>query len=371
MKQLIMAAGLMVMALQACNNEAEDLDHKGYIVKGLAKNAKGKNVYLESYVDVAPAIIDTVRVEGGKYKLKGFVKEPGIHAIRIGKDKYIFFLLDNYHVKIDFDLEDLDNYSITGSPYGQTIKEMLKRSKESSKRLNALTQEYRNAQRAPNFMAEARRIQTEHTQTVVRHYAYLKGLIDTVQNPIIGVFAANMIDAQSESGFLMEYAKKVSQQAPNSKFVKRFVNQMKRYRGLAIGEEAPDIDLPTPEGGSMPLSSLRGKVVLLDFWASWCKPCRMANPHLVSLYKKYRSKGFTIYSVSLDRTKSRWVNAIKQDNLIWDSHVSDLKFWQSEAAKTYKVSSIPKTFLIDREGKLIAKNLRGQQIDKKLEELFN
>lgn len=129
---------------------------------------------------------------------------------------------------------------------------------------------------------------------------------------------------------------------------------------VQIGMLAPDISLPGPDGKVRSLSSLRGKVVLLDFWASWCGPCRRENPHVVEIYKKYKSKGFEVFSVSLDRTdgKEKWKQAIQQDGLVWDNHVSDLKFWNSAPAATYGVRSIPKTFLIGKDGKVVALNPR-------------
>jgi thiol-disulfide isomerase/thioredoxin len=149
---------------------------------------------------------------------------------------------------------------------------------------------------------------------------------------------------------------------------------------IQVGKNAPDIKLPSPDGKEYALSDLKGKVVLLDFWASWCGPCRKANPHVVETYKKYRDKGFTVYSVSLDgldsrskarfpnedqlaqqmkRQKERWVKAIEKDKLVWDSHVSDLKKWESGPAATYGVRSIPRTFLIDRDGRIAAINPRN------------
>jgi thiol-disulfide isomerase/thioredoxin len=122
------------------------------------------------------------------------------------------------------------------------------------------------------------------------------------------------------------------------------------------GQVAPDIAMQDPNGKTRSLSSLRGKVVLLDFWASWCRPCRAANPHVVDLYNKYKNKGFTVFSVSLDREngKDKWIQAIKDDGLIWENHVSDLKFWSSEAARTYGINSIPQTLLVDKSGKIAA-----------------
>lgn len=138
---------------------------------------------------------------------------------------------------------------------------------------------------------------------------------------------------------------------------------------LAIGKEAPEIVLPNPAGQTLKLSDLRGKVVMIDFWASWCKPCRAENPNVVRMYNELKGKGFEIFGVSLDQTKDAWVKAIAQDKLTWPQ-VSDLKFWQSAAAQTYFIKSIPATVLIDRDGKIIARNLRGKALEDKLREVL-
>ncbi len=144
----------------------------------------------------------------------------------------------------------------------------------------------------------------------------------------------------------------------------------KQGNSTSIGELAPELNFPDPSGKIITLESLKGNYVLIDFWASWCKPCRMENPNVVKLYNKYKEKGFTVYSVSLDNNKDRWINAIKQDNLTWPNHVSDLKQWQTEATKIYGFRGIPYTVLIDKEGKIVAKNLRGPTLENKLGEIF-
>ena len=141
---------------------------------------------------------------------------------------------------------------------------------------------------------------------------------------------------------------------------------------LAPGKIAPDFEeLKTDRKSVMKLSDLRGKIVLLDFWASWCGPCRRENPTVVNLYNKYKEKGFTVMSVSLDKDLTKWLQAIEKDKLSWPNHVSDLKGWASKAGKEYGVSGIPFTVLIDREGKIIAKNLRGEVLKNQLDRIFN
>ncbi len=138
---------------------------------------------------------------------------------------------------------------------------------------------------------------------------------------------------------------------------------------FAEGNTPPDITLPSPKGKEISLSDLKGKIVMIDFWASWCGPCRRENPHVKKLYAQYKSKGFEIFGVSLDNDRGRWLQAIDEDGLEW-VHVSDLKKWQSVAAQAYQVSSIPQTFLLDREGRIIGRGLRGASLEQKLREVF-
>lgn len=145
--------------------------------------------------------------------------------------------------------------------------------------------------------------------------------------------------------------------------------KIKKTSQTMEGGEAPDFTQDTPEGEPLALSSLRGKVILVDFWASWCGPCRRENPNVVNVYNAYKDKGFDVLSVSLDSDKGRWLSAIEKDKLTW-KHVSDLKGWGNEAAKMYGVSSIPATFLLDKEGKIIGRNLRGPALEAKLKEVF-
>ena len=140
---------------------------------------------------------------------------------------------------------------------------------------------------------------------------------------------------------------------------------------LTAGMAAPDIVMKDRDGNERKLSSLRGKVVLLDFWASWCRPCRMENPNVVRLYEQYHDKGFEIFSVSMDNSKESWLKAIKDDGLVWPNHVSDLKGWTSSGGKTYGISSIPATVLIAPDGTIIARNLRGHDLEKALQQIFD
>lgn len=172
------------------------------------------------------------------------------------------------------------------------------------------------------------------------------------------------------SGFFAQFREQVDRFEQEMVMLKAQEEEMKRLSNLLpIGSLAPDIRQSAPDGGAFALSELRGKVVLIDFWASWCRPCRIENPNVKRVYERFKGKGFEILGVSLDRDQQAWVEAIKADGLPW-KHVSDLQFWNNAAAQEYGVSSIPYTVLVDREGKVIEKGLRAEQLESRLSELL-
>jgi len=229
-------------------------------------------------------------------------------------------------------------------------------------------------------------------------------VINNTANPVSAMFIAYQALGQNKQ-FLKVHETintKLQSAMPESQYAKDYTSFITRVANakapaaaagpISVGQVAPDIALPSPDGKTYKLSDLKGQVVLLDFWASWCGPCRRENPNVVNVYKKYKEKGFTVFSVSLDgidsrsaaryggdqakldkamdSQKQRWVGAIKQDNLIWDTHVSDLKKWECAPAKEYGVRGIPKTFLIDKEGKVAKMGLRGHQLEQEVLKLL-
>jgi peroxiredoxin len=213
------------------------------------------------------------------------------------------------------------------------------------------------------------RIEREFEVIRQKYTARIKDSIRNMGPTVTAIFATNFLDREAEGPFFDSLAMVFEKAMPDSKYSKQFVDNVKKQQKLSVGKEAPNFALTNPNGEEVALQSLRGKYVLIDFWASWCRPCREENPNVVKMYKKFKNKPFEILGVSLDNDKFKWTQAIDKDGLIW-KHVSDLKGWESSAAELYKVSAIPATYLIDKDGKIIAKNLRGKELEAKLNEIL-
>jgi len=199
----------------------------------------------------------------------------------------------------------------------------------------------------------------------------MEALIRGHKDLLMSAFMVTYFESVFEqyAGLYKEVCDALTGRYAEHEFVRHLDNKVKSLGAIA-GMQAPDIEMTDTAGVVRRLSDLRGKVVLIDFWASWCGPCRMENPNVVRLYQKYHDMGFEIFSVSLDKEHDKWVAAIKKDNLMWPNHVSDLRYWSSAAGKLYGISSIPATVLVDRNGIVLARNLRGPQLEEKLKEIF-
>ena len=200
----------------------------------------------------------------------------------------------------------------------------------------------------------------------------LKDYLSSAKSSLAVLVTADYLDIEENLIFWETIYNNYTEEFKDNSYFKNFENKLIKIKSISIGSVAPDIILNDTSGEPISLASLRGKYVLLDFWAAWCRPCREENPNIVENYNNYKSYGFDVYQVSLDRTKEDWVRGIKQDKLPW-INVSDLKYYQSEAAELYNVDRIPSAFLLDPDGKIIAKHtdLRGPNLSRKLAEIFN
>lgn len=343
MKKLLFAFLGIFILLAGCNSLS-----KGFELEGDFKNAANMPITLEK-VEFSNNLnlIGSSQIDAsGKFKLKLEEKPlPGVYLVKAGnKRMLLFFDGSEKDVKINGDYNKLDQYDVTvsGSKGSKDYAELMKKLASQSVDQNYLKNYVLNGQ---NTLINA----TLSFQVLFNDLVNNQAAIDKIAN--------NLDKDYPGSTYAKDYRNVVSQ-------VKSKMMAEESAMKIKVGSEAPDINLPGPDGKKHSLSALKGKVVLLDFWASWCGPCRRENPHVVSVYNQYKDKGFTVFSVSLDggtdinKAKSDWTNAIAQDKLSWENHVSDLKKWQSEPAALYGVQSIPQTFLLDKDGKIAAINPR-------------
>ncbi len=360
-------------------NIAENKTQKTFItLTGEVQPAQKGWVKVEKFNENAFSLVDSVELKGTKFDVKMEVtKESEFYKITLLGKRQIPLVLNendkNVKISVDANSPSLD-YSIKGSPDSQNYQKLNGMLDKISKEKQRLGDEFNNAQGKP---AEMERIEEEFYDMQRKSIIEIKKFIADVRPSIVCIVASNTLVPEEEFEFLKNLAQDIQKAHPNSPYSQKFSNQVAKMEAqmqekshVAVGKVAPDIALPTPEGGTLKISDLRGKYVLLDFWASWCRPCRAENPKVVQLYAQYKPKGLEILGISLDKDDKAWKKAIADDNLTW-KHISDLKFWQSEASQLYKVQSIPATFLLDKEGKIIAKDLRGKALRNKISELLD
>ncbi|RXK51045.1 peroxiredoxin family protein [Aquirufa rosea] len=304
---------------------------------------------------------------------KGRVLEDGgfylVNFYDIANPQKVLLILEGQEqVRVEADGVNLPDkpgtYSVSGESVNiNMMNQVMAISRNLEKKVIAWNAEI---QKTPSTQS---RIQKEFEVAQNLALNQIKSLIPQMGTNLVALWTTNFLPVESEMATLEMIADKFRAARPNHAQIKPFLENLKRLKGVSVGSEAPEINLPSPTGETVALSSLRGKYVLIDFWASWCGPCRRENPNVIKTYARFKDKGFEIFGVSLDQDKNAWLKAIETDQLTW-KHVSDLQYWNSVAAQAYQVSAIPMTFMLDREGKILAKGLRGASLDKFLEDLF-
>ena len=329
------------------------------------------DILIEDVGDASSTPVLTIPVdEAGRFQSQLSIGEPGFYRINFLGRAGTNLALTSQEDTIDFfvSLNSSNPIKIVGSPATRKIKSMDSLDATRSEEVKALQQRYGtriyfDPQVQSKFVSESRILEMKYDQQ-------MKDMIISGLPGLGAVYGiSRYINAETQFNFADSVLSLVEPRFMENVVSKSLVEQIRRIGLVAIGAKAPEISLPTPEGGVLTLSSLKGDYVLLDFWASWCRPCRIENPNVVRMYNQFRGKNFEILGISLDRTHQDWVTAIEQDALAW-KHVSDLKYFGSQAALDYQVQAIPATFLLDPEGIILAKDLRGENLRSKLESIF-
>ena len=377
-----------IFFLSSCESAPENQ----FIVKGKLDNGNGKYISLsKAENDGSMTTIDSITIsETGEFELKGTSSNPKFFLLKSSPNDMITLLLDSGSViNITGDYDKLnESASIEGSEDSKFVRELNIQIQKTMTEINALGEIYNANKDNPSIDSIKAELDKQFISIIEAQREYSIAFIESHSESFAALVALSQQFAPQSPVFNvgedMEYFELVSKaltaQYPNSDDVKGLNDFLERVKNpqaeaapvgaIPVGTEAPEINLPSPDGEMISLSSLRGNYVLLDFWAGWCRPCRAESPNLVENFKRYKSKGFDIYQVSLDETKEMWVNAIEKDKVGKWKHVSDLKYWQSDAAALYNIRSIPANFLLDPEGKVIASNLRGAALGAKLKEIY-
>lgn len=346
-------------------------ENNGFVVEGQITGSDAKKVYLERVAGTV-SIIDSFEIgENGKFKFVGTEPKRGIYRLNFQNVRAIDLVLDNTsEVSLTVDAKSkMNEYDVQGSEASSKIKDINTILYNTYKKVESLQNTFAENQSDPNIENIRIDLEKQYQQAIEAQVADLKAFTEQNDDALVDLYAVSYLNVDENYDFIKTVIEQNKAKVAESDYTQEYYDKFNAYASVAVGAMAPEINLMSPEGKQIALSSLKGKVVLIDFWASWCGPCRKENPNVVKLYKQYKSKGFEIYGVSLDRNKEDWLKAIQDDKLTW-LHVSDLKFWESEAAALYKVEAIPATFIIDQEGKIVAKNLRGEELEAFLKKMF-
>jgi peroxiredoxin len=318
---------------------------------------------------------DTITLKSNyTFEKKIRLSEPGYYRLNFYNQQVMNIILDKNDLEVNADGNNAQGFfEVKGSPDLQLIKEVQEKltAVNNSPEVLKLNEAFTAAmQQQDQKKIEA--LQAQYMNMLTGEQDKIATLLEerAPSLAVINLLQSNTLDKDKYFKTYLTVAEKLQKAWPNYSQTKVFVEMVNGMKRTAIGQTAPEIALPNPQGEIVKLSSMKGKYVLVDFWAKWCGPCRQENPNVVRVYNKYKDRGFTVFGVSLDRKKEDWVQAIKEDGLTW-THVSDLKFWQSEAAKTYNITAIPFSLLLDPNGVIIGKNLRGAELERKLVEVLN
>lgn len=358
-----------LIGLFSCGERENQTDNK-IAVSGKIQNPPQGYVVLSQFTDTRPIVLDTLELsQNGEFNYELTVDVPTFYDLNLFGEKSVRLALDKDDVSVAYDFQNAQSLEITGS---QDTKEMVKIDQlmtDYQAKVNKLNEAYYEAMSA-NDSEAIKKIQVDAMRLESDQALAVKETINSMGNSFATLAAVGLLNTKNEFQFIDGLAEKLNQTYPDNKMIIQLKQQLDEMRALSLGQIAPDFELPNPEGDLVKLSDLRGNYVMIDFWAAWCKPCREENPNVVRLYEAYKDKGFDIIGVSLDRKKEDWVEAIKQDGLTW-TQVSDLAYFNSAAAVLYQIEAIPATYLLDPEGKIIGKDLRGPSLENKLAEIFN
>lgn len=350
----------------------------GYYLTGTIEGVEnGKKVFISERDDATNSLklVDTATVNDGKFEIDLEDKDlPGLGFLKFeGVNGNIVFITENQKIEFDVDKDSIQNTRVSGGEENKALNEYLSHFRELNRKMGSLQLEMRQAMMAQDS-AELSNLRDTQAELRDNDKMFKQELFNRNKDSYVGIMVlTDMIKMRTHSSVeVREMYAEVSDRLKETGLAKSLKENLDNAMAAEIGSEAPSFEGPTPEGENLSLNDNLGKVTVVDFWAAWCKPCRVENPNLVRTYNKYKDQGLNIISVSLDRPgqKDRWIKAIEDDQLEQWDHVSNLQFWNDPIAKKYKIRAIPATFILDENGVIVAKNLRGDALSNKIGELL-
>jgi peroxiredoxin len=370
MRNTLILFALAAIVFASCESSKEQSGAEFSITAEFTGVSDSVGIFLQIMEENEYMTLDSAWLKDSKVHFNGVLESPKMVFLKIGETrKMVNFFAENSEILVKVNIDNLEAAEVTGSSVHDDFINFKTLMVPIEQRSESLNEAYREASmngdsdRINEIIAESERIHSDQTDIIYR-------FIEDKSNSFIAPFVIRRyLVYELESEGLDSLLNKLSPDIHASEDYVFLSDRAETLRKVAVGQPAVDFALDDPSGNPVAISSFRGKFLLIDFWASWCRPCRVENPNVVKLYNDFNHKGFEIIGVSFDRDRDQWLAAIKDDHLTW-THVSDLQYWDSAAGKLYAINSIPATILLDRDGIIVAKNLRGDELRKKLEELY-
>jgi len=356
---------ILLIAFTSCQHISEF----EYQINGTIANAEDGNIYLMDRVGQDFLVLDTAAIADGMFSFSGEAEMPEVRYLALDPQRpAVSFFVEKGEITISGDMKNLTELTCTGTETNTLFNTYNKTDMAFNTQLNEIYGKYKEAKKQKDNVLEeelgAQLDEIDQQQTAAT-MEFIKTHPESVVTPYMMWRYSYMFTLEEMSPIY----ESLSPWVKTSVYSERVKERIDLLESVAVGQPFIDFSMEDTRGNQLALSSVTGKVTLVDFWASWCSPCRAENPNVVAAYEKYHDNGFEILGVSFDKDREKWVKAIKDDNLNWN-HVSDLSYWDNAAGKMYGIRSIPSNFLMDEDGIILAWNLREEALQEKLQELF-